>query len=91
MTQEIGTVEAVEGLLDVSAYPIGSHLKIIPYHVSTISFFKSVSVAAPTPPPPSRKNVFRQGWVGMASLWLINVFQVPCSCASEEIVPFSFC
>ena len=39
MTQEIGTVEAVEGLLDVSAYPIGSHLKIIPYHVSTISFF----------------------------------------------------
>ena len=64
MTQEIGTVEAVEGLLDVSAYPIGSHLKIIPYHVSTISFFKSVSVAAPTPHPPRGKTFFvRGGWV----------------------------
>ena len=36
MTQEIGIVEAVEGLLDVSANPVGSHLRIIPYHVSTI-------------------------------------------------------
>ena len=56
MSQEIGTVEAVEGLLDVSAYPIGSHLKIIPYHVSMISFFKSGSVAARNPHPPRRKR-----------------------------------
>ncbi|KAJ7372841.1 hypothetical protein OS493_016764 [Desmophyllum pertusum] len=32
MTQETGTVEAVEGSLDVSLYPIGSFLKMIPYH-----------------------------------------------------------
>lgn len=36
MTQEVGTVEAVEGSLDVSRYPIGSFLKIIPYHVSVV-------------------------------------------------------
>ena len=38
MTQEIGTVEAVEGSFDVTAYPIGSYLKIIPYHVCVVSF-----------------------------------------------------
>lgn len=37
MTQETGTVEAVEGSLDVSLYPIGSFLKMIPYHVSIAS------------------------------------------------------
>ena len=36
MTQEVGTVEAVEGSLDVSLYPIGSFLKIMPYHVSRV-------------------------------------------------------
>ncbi|XP_044183353.1 D-threo-3-hydroxyaspartate dehydratase-like isoform X3 [Acropora millepora] len=42
MTQEIGTVEAVEGFLDVSAYPIGSHLKIIPYHSCASAFMHPV-------------------------------------------------
>ena len=37
MTQEIGIVDAVEGSLDVSHYPIGTLLKIIPYHVSMAS------------------------------------------------------
>ena len=36
MSQEVGTVEAVEGSLDVSLYPIGSFLRIMPYHVSTV-------------------------------------------------------
>jgi len=36
MSQEVGTVEAVEGSLDVSLYPIGSFLKIMPYHVSRV-------------------------------------------------------
>ena len=36
MTQEVGIVEAVEGSLDVSLYPIGSFLKIMPYHVSRV-------------------------------------------------------
>lgn len=36
MTQEVGTVEAVEGSLDVSLYPIGSFLRIMPYHVSRV-------------------------------------------------------
>ena len=34
MTQEIGIVEAAEGSLDVSLFPIGKLLKMIPYHVS---------------------------------------------------------
>lgn len=37
MTQEIGIVKAVEGTLDLSLYPIGSFLKMIPYHVSIFS------------------------------------------------------
>ena len=36
MTQEIGTVQAVEGPLDLLLYPIGSFLRIIPFHVSII-------------------------------------------------------
>lgn len=36
MTQEVGTVEAVVGSLDVSLYPIGSFLRIMPYHVSRV-------------------------------------------------------
>ena len=71
MTQEIGTVEAVEGLLDVSAYPIGSHLKIIPYHVSAISSFKSVSVTAPTNPTPLEEKRFSSG-VGGYGFTLAN-------------------
>jgi hypothetical protein len=34
MTQELGTVVAVDGKLDFSKYPIGSTLKILPHHVS---------------------------------------------------------
>ena len=34
MSQEIGIVEAAEGSLDVSLFPIGTLLKMIPYHVS---------------------------------------------------------
>lgn len=34
MTQEIGIVEAAEESLDVSLFPIGKLLKMIPYHVS---------------------------------------------------------
>ena len=34
MTQEIGIVETAEGSLDVSLFPIGKLLKMIPYHVS---------------------------------------------------------
>lgn len=36
MTQEIGAVQAVEGPLDLLLYPIGSFLRIIPFHVSII-------------------------------------------------------
>lgn len=36
MTQEISTVQAVEGPLDLLLYPIGSFLRIIPFHVSII-------------------------------------------------------
>ena len=36
MTQEVGKVEAVEGSLDLSLYPIGSLLEIVPYHVSVV-------------------------------------------------------
>ena len=42
MTQEVGTVEAVEGSLDVSLYPIGSFLKIMPYHVSRVFSIKTL-------------------------------------------------
>ena len=34
MTQELGTVVALDGKLDFSKYPIGSTLKILPNHVS---------------------------------------------------------
>ena len=43
MTQEIGIVEADEGCLDVSLYPIGSFLKIIPYHVSILLSVLSIN------------------------------------------------
>ena len=37
MTQEIGKVEAIEGsTLDLSQYPIGSFLRLVPYHVSLV-------------------------------------------------------
>lgn len=42
MTQEIGTVEAVEGSFDVTAYPIGSYLKIIPYHSCATAYMHPV-------------------------------------------------
>lgn len=35
MTQEMGKVEAVDGQLDYSQYPIDSILYIYPFHVST--------------------------------------------------------
>ena len=35
MTQEIGKVETVDGsILDFSQHPIGSFLRLVPYHVS---------------------------------------------------------
>ncbi|KAL9958451.1 hypothetical protein ACROYT_G035463 [Oculina patagonica] len=38
MSQEVGTVEAVEGSLDVFHYPIGSFLKLIPYHACATAY-----------------------------------------------------
>jgi hypothetical protein len=37
MTQELGTVVALDGKLDFSKYPIGSTLKILPNHVRSIT------------------------------------------------------
>ena len=36
MTQELGTVRAVDGDLDYSKYPIGSMLYLYPWHVSIL-------------------------------------------------------
>jgi hypothetical protein len=36
MTQELGTVVALDGKLDFSKYPIGSTLKILPNHVRSM-------------------------------------------------------
>lgn len=42
MTQEVGIVEAVEGTLDLSLYPIGSFLKMIPYHACATAYMHPV-------------------------------------------------
>lgn len=42
MTQEIGTVQAVEGPLDLSQYPVGSFLRIIPFHSCATAYMHPV-------------------------------------------------
>ena len=44
MTQEIGIVETAEGSLDVSLFPIGKLLKMIPYHVSMAASLNLYSI-----------------------------------------------
>jgi len=42
MSQEVGIVQAVDGALDVSLHPIGSFLKMIPYHSCATAYMHPV-------------------------------------------------